>query len=133
MSFAGAELGQGNCDAKDNQEDSGARNQQTRSGKLESFALQVILVSRHLGYSFDWHMRGSDLFSVRNPGAPRKGPGSVLNQRAPNSYPKNVGNVPQFRGARTLTSDRDTLATAPAQEQGERLGMGLSFPPIFLR
>ena len=39
----------------------------------------------------------------------------------------------QFRGARTLTGDRDTLATAPAQGQEERLGMGLSFPPILLR
>ena len=63
------------------------------------------------------------------PGAPRKG--LISFERA--GYRKNGGNVPQFRGAHSLTGDRDTLATAPAQGQEERLGMGLSFPPIFLR
>ena len=67
------------------------------------------------------------------PRRPAQEPRSVLNQRAPNSSHENVGNVPQFRVAPTLTSDRDTLATAPAQGEEERLGMGLSFPRIFLR
>ena len=111
-------LGQRNHDAKDNQEDSDARNPQTRSGKLEPFARQVILVRRHLGNSLlvTGTYAGATCFryaSRRATQAPRS-----LNQRAPrNSSRGNAKNVPQFRGAIALTSVRDTRATVPAQGQ----------------
>ena len=128
-------LGQRNHDAKDNQEDSDAGDPQTRSGKLEPFALQVILVRRHLGNSLDF-IRGRTCFLVHNPGPPRLlvvGPAThhpdQLNQRAPpNSSRGNVKDVPWFRAALTLTSVRDTWATVPAQGQARH---GTSFPTDF--
>ena len=57
-----AGLSQRNRDAKDNQEDSDAGDPQTRSGKLEPFALQVILVSRHLGTRLPGTYAGATCF-----------------------------------------------------------------------
>jgi len=106
-------LGQRDHNAKENQEDSDARNPQTRSGEFEPFALQVILVTRHLGTHLVWNIRAR---LVSNNAAP------------PNTSRKRevCASVPRFA---ILANRRDTWATVPAQVNGID-GGNPSFPPI---
>jgi hypothetical protein len=50
--YKAAGLDQSNHEAKEKQQHRDARNPETRSGQLEPFALQVILVIRHSGTRF---------------------------------------------------------------------------------